>query len=88
VQTAAGGGALTSAGDVDMTQAAVTGYQMYYTDCGTSNRQMIYDVRWTITQPSTYTKMVIVTAKMKGAGTDVKTFSLPVSVRSLVGQGT
>jgi prepilin-type N-terminal cleavage/methylation domain-containing protein len=88
VQTAAGGGALTSSGDVDMTQAAVTGYQMYYTDCGTSNRQMIYDVRWTITQPSTYTKMVIVTAKMKGAGTDVKTFSLPVSVRSLVGQGT
>jgi len=88
VQTAAGGGALTSAGDVDMTQAAVAGYQMYYTDCGTSNRQMIYDVRWTITQPSTYTKMVIVTAKMKGAGTDVKTFSLPVSVRSLVGQGT
>src|SRR6266436_8478252 len=41
VQTAAGGGALTSAGDVDMTQAVVTGYQMYYTDCGTSNRQMI-----------------------------------------------
>jgi prepilin-type N-terminal cleavage/methylation domain-containing protein len=88
VQTVAGGGALTSSGDVDMTQAAVTGYQMYYTDCGTSNRQMIYDVRWTITQPSTYTKMVIVTAKMKGAGTDLKRFSLPVSVRSLVGQGT
>src|SRR5882672_10492785 len=42
VQTAAGGGALTSAGDVDMTQAAFSGYQMYYTDCGTSNRQMIY----------------------------------------------
>jgi len=49
---------------------------------------MIYDVRWTITQPSTYTKMVIVTAKMKGAGTDLKTFSLPVSVRTLLGQGT
>jgi prepilin-type N-terminal cleavage/methylation domain-containing protein len=88
VQTAAGGGTLTSAGDVDMTAVAVAGYQMDYTDCGTSNRQMIYDVRWTITQPSTYTKMVIVTAKMKGAGTDVKTFSLPVSVRSLLGQGT
>ena len=88
VYTAAGGGALTSGGDVDMTQAAVTGYQMNYTDCGTSGRQMIYDVRWTITQPTTYTKLVIVTAKMLGAGTDLKHFSLPVSVRSLVGQGT
>src|SRR5216683_2619240 len=88
VYTAAGGGALNSSGDVDMTAAAVTGYQMYYTDCGTSNRQMVYDVRWTITQPTTYTKLVIVTAKMKGAGTDIKVFSLPVSVRTLIGQGT
>jgi prepilin-type N-terminal cleavage/methylation domain-containing protein len=88
IYTAAGGGALNSSGDVDMTATAVTGYQMYYTDCGTSGRQMIYDVRWNITQPTTYTKLVIVTAKMKGAGTDVKVFSLPVSVRTLVGQGT
>lgn len=88
VYTAAGGGALNSSGDVDMTAAAVTGYQMYYTDCGTAGRQMIYDVRWNITQPTTYTKLVVVTAKMKGAGTDIKIFSLPVSVRSLVGQGS
>jgi prepilin-type N-terminal cleavage/methylation domain-containing protein len=88
IYTAAGGGALNSSGDVDMTAAAVTGYQMYYTDCGTSGRQMIYDVRWNITQPTTYTKLVIVTAKMKGAGTDIKVFSLPVSVRTLIGQGT
>ena len=65
-----------------MTQAAVAGYQMYYTDCGSSNRQMIYDVRWTITQPTTYTKLVDRHRKMKGAGTDMKTFSLPVSVRT------
>lgn len=88
VQTAAGGGALNSSGEVDLTQAAVTGYQMYYTDCGTSGRQMIYDVRWTITQPTTYTKLIIVSAKMKNAGTDVKMFSLPVTIRTLVGQGT
>lgn len=88
VHTAAGGGALTTSGDVDMTAAAVSGYQMYYTDCGTAGRQMIYDVRWTITQPTTYTKLVVVTAKMRGAGTDVKVFSLPVSVRTVVGQGT
>jgi hypothetical protein len=49
---------------------------------------MVYDVRWTITQPTTYTKLVIVSAKMKGAGTDVKMFSLPSTIRTLVGQGT
>jgi Tfp pilus assembly protein PilV len=88
VFTAAGGGALGSDGAVDFSQTAVTGYQLYYTDCGTNNRQMIYDVRWTITQPTTYTKLVIVSAKMKGAGTDSKVFSLPVTVRTLIGQGT
>jgi prepilin-type N-terminal cleavage/methylation domain-containing protein len=88
VHTSVGGGALTSSGDVDFTQAAVAGFQMYYTDCGTSSRQMIYDVRWTITQPTAYTKLVVVSAKMKGAGTDSKIFSLPVTIRTLVGQGT
>lgn len=88
LSTSAGGGALTSAGEVDFSQAAVAGYQMYFTDCGTSGRQMIYDVRWTITQPSVYTKLIIVSAKMKGAGTDSKIFSLPVTIRTLVGQGT
>ena len=88
VATAAGGGALNSSGDVDMTQTIVANYQMYFTDCGTAGRQMIYDVRWNITQPTTYTKLVVVTAKMKGAGTDIKVFSLPVSVRSLIGQGS
>ena len=90
VNTAAGGGALTSAGTVDFTQAAVTGYQLYYTDCGTSGRQMTYDVRWTITQPTTYTKLVIVSAQLKNAaGTSNPTmYSLPVTVRTLVGQGT
>jgi prepilin-type N-terminal cleavage/methylation domain-containing protein len=86
--TAPGGPTLASDGTEDFTQTAVTGYQMYWTDCGTSGRQMIYDVRWTITAPSTYTKLIIVSAKMKGAGTDSKVFSLPVTVRTLLGQGT
>lgn len=88
VYTTAGGGSLNSSGDVDFTQAAVTGYQMSFTDCGTNGRQIIYDVRWTITQPTTYTKLVVVSAKMKNAGTDSKVFSLPVTVRTVVGQGT
>jgi prepilin-type N-terminal cleavage/methylation domain-containing protein len=88
VATAAGGPTLNSSGEEDFSLAALTGYQMYFTDCGTSGRQMIYDVRWTITQPTTYTKLVVVSAKMKGAGTDSKIFSLPVTIRALIGQGT
>jgi prepilin-type N-terminal cleavage/methylation domain-containing protein len=88
VYTTAGGPALTSSGEEDFTQAAVTGYQMYFTDCGTSGRQMTYDVRWTITQPTGYTKLLVVSAKMKNAGTDSKVFSLPVTIRTLIGQGT
>lgn len=90
VYTAAGGGALTSSGGVDFTQAAVTGYQMYYTDCGTSGRQMVYDVRWTITQPTTYTKLVVVSAQMKNAASTSSPtmYSPAVTVRTLIGQGT
>ena len=81
VDTAAGGATLTSAGDVDYTQAAVTGYQMFYTDCGTSGKQITYDVRWNITQPTAYVKLLVVSA-------DSKVFSLPVTIRTLIGQGT
>jgi len=88
VYTAAGGATLTSAGDADYSQAAVTGYQMYYTDCGTNGRLMIYDVRWNITQPSPYVKLITVSTKMKNAGTNARVYSQPVTIRTLVGQGT
>ena len=88
VDTAAGGSALTAAGDVDFTQATVADYSMLYTDCGTNGRQMTYDLRWNIQQTSSYVKFVTVSSRMKNAGGDLKFFSLPVTVRTLVGQGT
>lgn len=88
VYTVAGGAPLNSSGDVDFSQSAVTGYQMLYTDCGTRGRQITYDVRWNITQPTPYVKLLVVSAKMQYAGTALRFFSLPVSVRGLVGQGT
>ena len=87
VNTAAGGAPLTG-GAVDFTQATVAGYYMLFTDCGTSGRQMTYDVRWNVVQTTPYAKFLTVSAKMQSAGTDVKIFSLPVTVRTLVGQGT
>jgi prepilin-type N-terminal cleavage/methylation domain-containing protein len=88
VDTAAGGGALTTSGDVDFSQTAVASYSMSYTDCGTGGKQITYDIRWNIQQTSSYVKLVTVSSKMKNAGGDLKFFSLPVTVRALVGQGT
>ena len=88
ISTASGGGALISNGSVDYTQAAVTNYQMSYTDCGSGGGQVTYDVRWNIAQPSSYVKLVTVSVRRQNAGTDAKYFSLPVTVRTLVGQGT
>ena len=61
--TAPGGGALTSSGDLDYTQAAVTNYQMLYTGLRYQGMQVTYDVRWNIAQPSGYVKLLTVSAK-------------------------
>lgn len=87
VNTAPGGAPLTG-GAVDYTQARVAGYFMLYTDCGTNGRQMTYDVRWNVVQTTPYVKFLVVSAKMQTAGTDIRMFALPVTVRTLIGQGT
>jgi prepilin-type N-terminal cleavage/methylation domain-containing protein len=86
--TAAGGSALTASGDVDFTQAPIASYSMLYTDCGTNGRQVTYDIRWNIQQTTSYVKFLTVSSKMLNAGNDLKFFSLPVTVRTLIGQGT
>lgn len=94
VNTALGGSALLASGDVDFTQAAVPGYQVLYTDCGNgdaSGRQTTYDVRWSIQASgnnSAYLKFLTVSARKQNAGNDLKFFSLPVTIRTLIGQGT
>jgi len=90
--TAPGGSPLTAQGDVDFTQAPVAGYQVLYTDCGTNGRQFTYDVRWNIQQPTPYTKLLTVTAEKANVNVgnrwDLKTVSFPVTIRTLIGQGT
>jgi Tfp pilus assembly protein PilV len=90
---APGGSPLTAAGDVDFTQAVVATYQMLYTDCGTAGRQVTYDVRWNIQQPTPFVKLLTVSTVKRGIGQnaaifDLKYFSLPVTIRTLIGQGT
>jgi prepilin-type N-terminal cleavage/methylation domain-containing protein len=88
VNTVAGGSPVTASGDIDFTQAPVAGYQMLYTDCGTNGRQLIYDIRWNIQQPTPNVKILVVSAKRQTTGTDLKVFSLPVTIRTLIGQGS
>ena len=88
VNTVAGGSPLTASGDIDFAQPPVAGYQMLYTDCGTNGRQLTYDIRWNILQPTPNVKILIVSAKRQNGGGDLKYFSLPVTVRTLIGQGS
>jgi Tfp pilus assembly protein PilV len=88
--TAGTGATVLSSGSIDFSQAlgssgAPAGYYMSYTACGTSNRQSVYDVRWNIQTPSNYVKLVTVSAKMQGSGTNPILFSLPVTIRSMAG---
>jgi Tfp pilus assembly protein PilV len=91
IATAAGGGSLNSSGDLDYTQAKVTNYNMAYTDCGTANRQMTYDVRWNIVAIDTYTKRLVVSARLKAVtngSTTGSVFAPVVTIKTIVGQGT
>jgi len=84
------GATVLSSGSIDFSQVqgssgAPAGYYMSYKSCGTSGRQSTYDVRWNIQTPSNYVKLVTVSAKLQGSGTNQILFSLPVTIRSMVG---
>jgi hypothetical protein len=79
-----------SAGSIDFSQTqgssgAPAGYYMSYTSCGTLGRQSTYDVRWNIQTPSNYVKLITVSAKLQGSGSNPILFSLPVTIRSMGG---
>jgi type IV pilus assembly protein PilV len=91
VNTAPGGSALNSDGEIDYTAGAVAAYQMFYTDCDTNGRQTVYDVRWNvqaIANSGGYTKILTVSAKMRNAGNNAMVFAPESTVRTIIGQGT
>ena len=89
--SAGGSGATVLAtGSIDFTAAqgsggAPVGYYMDYVTCGTAGRQSRYDVRWNIQTPSNFVSLVTVSARLKGAGSNAILFSLPVTIRTMVG---
>jgi prepilin-type N-terminal cleavage/methylation domain-containing protein len=82
-----GSGAPLSGGLIDFTQATVSNYSMTYYGCqaSTSDRQKTYDVRWNIKTLSTNTKLVTVAAKSIGGNTGGNYFTVPVTLRMIVG---
>lgn len=88
VNTTAGGPAVTSSGDLDFTASTTAGYNMTYKDCATGGRAAIWDVRWNIQSPSTYAKLLTVSAQLKSAGNNRMVFAPVVTIRTVVGQGT
>jgi len=83
------GATLLATGDVNFSAAAPAGYSMNYTACGpVGGAQSIYDVRWNIQTPSTFVKLITVSARLKGSGNNATLFSLPVTIRSMAGQGS
>jgi len=91
ITTTVGGAPLLASGDVNFNAAAPAGYSMLYTACGAAGGgKSVYDVRWNIQQPAgtTFVLLITVSAKLKGSGTDLRYFSLPVTIRSTAGQGS
>lgn len=84
------GATLLSTGAIDFTQAAggagaPAGYYMLYKTCGTFVGQSTYDVRWNIRTPSTYVKLVTISAQLKGSDANQVLYSRPVTIRSMTG---
>ena len=82
------GAPLKTNGDIDFTSAAVSGYQMNYTVCGTNGLRTPYDIRWHITSigPGGSGKLVIVAARQPFVATTHGIgFIAPVTLRTIVG---
>ncbi len=83
------GAALTTSGIVDWAQMSSTvpnGYAVQYVACGNGSRQMAYDVRWNVMQMSTYTRMVVISARPRGSATvGGLRYIMPVNLRTIGG---
>ena len=84
INTGAGGPGVLASGDIDYSAAAPAGYSMLYTTCGTNGRQVVYDVRWNVQTIPPYVKQLTVSARMSGAGNDLRYFSPVVTIRTQV----
>lgn len=83
------GAALTSAGIVDWTQnysAVPNGYAANYVACGNGSRQTGYDIRWNVITMSSYSRMIIISARPQASPTvGGLRYIMPVNLRTIGG---
>jgi len=81
---------------IDWTQAYAgvpVGYKMQYTACGANGRQQTYDIRWNMITMSTYSRMVLISARPVATpigaaavqGNVGMRFVVPVTLRTING---
>ncbi len=82
------GANLTAAGTIDWTQGYASvpaGYAMRYVSCGAGGLQTVYTVRWNIITVTTYSRMIIVSARPEGSKIGGLRYVAPVSLRTIGG---
>jgi Tfp pilus assembly protein PilV len=82
------GAHLTAAGVVDWTQSYTSvpvGYKMHYVGCGAGGQEMVYSVRWDVISMSTYSRMIVVSAKPEGGKIGGLRYVTPISLRTIGG---
>jgi Tfp pilus assembly protein PilV len=83
------GASLTTTGIVDWTQnysVLPVGYAMSYVSCGAGGRQITYDVRWDVITMSTYSRMIVVSARpANSASVGGLKYVVPVNLRTIGG---
>ena len=83
------GAALTATGVIDWTQATgaiPAGYDIQYVACGNANTRTTYDVRWNVMSMSTYSRMVVISARPNPSPqTGGLRFVVPANLRTIGG---
>jgi Tfp pilus assembly protein PilV len=82
------GSNLLSDGTVDWTQTYAdvpAGYKMQYASCGAGGRQTTFDVRWDVIKMSSYSRMIVVSARPDGSTMGGVRYVTPVSLRTIGG---
>ena len=83
------GASLTSTGIVDWSQsysAVPVSYAMDYVSCGGGGRQITYDVRWDVITMSTYSRMIVVSARASDStAIGGLRYAVPVNLRTIGG---
>lgn len=85
-----GTGANLSGTSIDFSQAqssVPTDYYMNWAVCnGGTTVNATYDVRWNVQPLGTYSFLITVSSKLKGSGSNLKFYALPVTIRSVSGK--